>query len=149
MKLNNCKTENKYENKKIIAKKLGHQESLTLDFKNTWTGDIYDNILITGSNGSGKSLLLRSIASIWSLLSEWLLKEQKVKASLAEKKLLLRWDAFYLEILDLYNEPVVLFFGKEEIYKDLCTNKIVIGEVYSQNGVSKSKLILPLDNSIQ
>ncbi len=52
----------------IYTQSVGPLGDAEISFKNDWTGEVEENILLTGPNGCGKSTLLRSIAMLWGLL---------------------------------------------------------------------------------
>lgn len=137
--------------KRILGKNVSPIDNLCLDFSNNWSQQIHEKVLIIGSNGSGKSLILRSISSMWVLLGEWLSSEKTAKA-VGGKKFLSDWDAFSIEISDLLGQDIVLFFGNEDFFNEHYSDEkyLTIGELYQKSGIAgrpKNKFLKCIDSN--
>ena len=53
----------------VTIHKFKHFENLTIEFKNRTTGEIANQFLILGDNGTGKTTILQAIALCLSLAS--------------------------------------------------------------------------------
>ncbi|AOR61732.1 AAA family ATPase [Pectobacterium wasabiae] len=102
----------------IYTQSVGPLGNAKISFKNDWTGDVENNVLLTGPNGCGKSTLLRGIAMLWDALGFWLDREKPLPATHNAKKWLQRWDTFAVVIDGLecsHFSPASfgLFYGDE------------------------------------
>ncbi len=55
---------------RIILKGVNNFEDFDYSFEDEWTQSIPDSLLLLGPNGSGKTTILRSIASLWDVFGE-------------------------------------------------------------------------------
>ena len=101
----------------IYTQSVGPLGDAEISFKNDWTGEVEDNVLLTGPNGCGKSTLLRGIAMLWDALGYWLDQRDFLPLRMETKKWLRRWNgvAIVLEDMDfLGTEKVGVYFGNKE-----------------------------------
>ncbi|ELN2578930.1 AAA family ATPase [Enterobacter kobei] len=102
----------------IYTQRVGPLGDAEISFKNDWTGEVEENVLLTGPNGCGKSTLLRGIAMLWDALGFWLDREKTLPATYNAKKWLQNWDTFAVVIDGLecsHFSPASfgLFYGDE------------------------------------
>lgn len=100
----------------IYAHKVGPLgEHWSADLTEKWKGTAYDNVLFTGSNGSGKSFLLKFIAHLWSFAGDWLgMPNTRLRKIPTSIPWLIRWDGGAVIIEELIEglEPLIgIFFG--------------------------------------
>lgn len=82
-------------------------------FQDDWRGDIHQRLLFSGPNGSGKTMVLRSIAMLWEALGHWL-DYRKVTPSNGVIHQCIKQNqaaAMVLTECPPENKPLVLFFG--------------------------------------
>ncbi|HEC2034211.1 TPA: AAA family ATPase [Klebsiella oxytoca] len=113
----------------IYTQSVGPLGNAEISFKNDWTGEVEENVLLTGPNGCGKSTLLRSIAMLWGALGFWLEQSKFLPTSHESRKWLERWKGIAIvidELAPLTSSRVGIFFGSEEwseylieTYKDI------------------------------
>ncbi|MHA2896831.1 AAA family ATPase [Enterobacter sp. H2G27] len=106
----------------IYTQSVGPLRNAEISFKNDWTGEIEENVLLTGPNGCGKSTLLRGIAMLWDALGYWLDQRDFMPLRMEPKKWLRRWDgvAIVLEDMEfLGDEKVGVYFGNKEWVEEL------------------------------
>ncbi|MFP9228891.1 AAA family ATPase [Pectobacterium cacticida] len=123
----------------IYTQSVGPLGDAEISFKNDWTGEVEENVLLTGPNGCGKSTLLRGIAMLWDALGFWLDREKPLPATHNAKKWLQRWETFAVVIYGLecsHFSPASfgLFYGDElALERIIKSNPGVywIGETYS------------------
>ncbi|HGC8065443.1 TPA: AAA family ATPase [Yersinia enterocolitica] len=102
----------------IYTQSVGPLGDAEISFKNDWTEEVEENVLLTGPNGCGKSTLLRGIAMLWDALGFWLDREKPLPATHNAKKWLQRWETFAVVIDGLecsHFSPASfgLFYGDE------------------------------------
>ncbi|HHZ3185616.1 TPA: AAA family ATPase [Yersinia enterocolitica] len=85
----------------IYTQSVGPLDDAEISFKNDWTGEVEENVLLTGPNGCGKSTLLRGIAMLWEALGYWLDREKPLPVTHNAKKWLQQWGAFAIVVKDL------------------------------------------------
>ncbi len=106
----------------IYTQSVGPLGDAEISFKNDWTGEVEENVLLTGPNGCGKSTLLRSIAMLWGAFGFWLEQSKPLPASHESRKWLERWNGVAIVIDDLTSTTpsrLGLFFGSEEWSREL------------------------------
>ena len=57
--------------KKVIIRRDAHSADKVIDFTDDYGGGIYREILLTGSNGCGKTTVLDCVMSMWVAVREW------------------------------------------------------------------------------
>lgn len=102
----------------IYTQSVGPLGDAEISFKNDWTEEVEENVLLTGPNGCGKSTLLRGIAMLWDALGFWLDREKPLPATHNAKKWLQRWETFAvvidrLECSHFSPASFGLFYGDE------------------------------------
>lgn len=85
----------------IYTQSVGPLGNAEISFKNDWTGEVEDNVLLTGPNGCGKSTLLRGAAILWDALGYWLDHKKTMSVSHSARKWLERWGTFAVVFSDL------------------------------------------------
>lgn len=85
----------------IYTQRVGSLGDAEISFKNDWTGEVEENVLLTGPNGCGKSTLLRGIAMLWDALGHWLDREKPLPVNHNAKKWLQQWGSFAILVKDL------------------------------------------------
>lgn len=132
----------------IYTQDVGPLGDAEISFKNDWTGEVEENVLLTGPNGCGKSTLLRGTAMLWDALGYWLDHKKPMLASHSARKWLERWGTFAVVFSDLKcsNQSPIrvgLFFGNEDAVDKIIakqpSNTTWIGEV--NGGKKKTSLI--------
>lgn len=108
----------------IYTQSVGPLGDAEISFKNDWTGEVEENVLLTGPNGCGKSTLLRGIALLWQAFGYWLDRRQPLPASHTAKKWFERWGTFAVIFSDLkcsHYSPTNFgfFFGDESTIENL------------------------------
>ncbi|MFS7309345.1 AAA family ATPase [Rahnella inusitata] len=101
----------------IYTQSVGPLGDAEISFKNDWTGEVEENVLLTGPNGCGKSTLLRSIAMLWGALGFWLEQSKPLPTTHESRKWLERWKGIAIVIdglMPLTESRVGLYFGSEE-----------------------------------
>jgi ABC-type transport system involved in cytochrome c biogenesis ATPase subunit len=95
---------------RIILRDVRNFENLDLRLWNDWTNKPLDSVLLTGSNGSGKTTVLRVIAALWENFSGWLRFQKTLsKFQQAQKGFLLEAGLAAIELRDLEDFPVWLY----------------------------------------
>lgn len=122
----------------IYTQSVGPLGDAEIGFKNDWTGEVENNVLLTGPNGCGKSTLLRGVAMLWNALGYWLDHKKPMLASHPSRKWLERWDSFAVVFSDFQcsaQSPISigLFFGNKNAFNKYIakqsSNTTWIGEV--------------------
>lgn len=103
----------------IYTQSVGPLGDAEISFKNDWTGEVEEHVLLTGPNGCGKSTLLCGTAMLWDALGYWLDHKKPMLASHSARKWLERWGTFAVVFSDLKcsNQSPIrvgLFFGNED-----------------------------------
>lgn len=129
----------------------------SFDFQDEWTGDVHKRILVSGPNGSGKTIILRTIAMLWEALGHWL-DHRKVTPSNSIIHQCIKQKqsaALVLTEFPLHKEPVIIFFGNYSAFSDLSDkykNSFWIGELLGayandyKSGI-KRNLYIPEENN--
>lgn len=123
----------------IYTQDVGPLGDAEISFKNDWTGEVEDNVLLTGPNGCGKSTLLRGIAMLWDALGFWLDREKPLPATHNAKKWLQRWETFAvvidgLECTHFSPASFGLFYGDERVLERITKSSpgvYWVGETHS------------------
>jgi AAA15 family ATPase/GTPase len=110
---------------KIYFKGLGPvRDSLSpINTRNLWGNKIYPLVLFSGPNGSGKTILLNSIAFLWEAAAFWLVQRTLLPEENHIKKWFDRWGGFAViidELIDFSGKmekekvKICLFYGKNQ-----------------------------------
>jgi AAA15 family ATPase/GTPase len=110
---------------KIYFKGLGPvRDSLSpINTRNLWGNKIYPLVLFSGPNGSGKTILLNSIAFLWEAAAFWLVQRTLLPKENHVKKWFDRWGGFAViidELTDFSGKmgkekvKICLFYGKNK-----------------------------------
>ncbi|MFW5640640.1 MAG: AAA family ATPase, partial [Thermodesulfobacteriota bacterium] len=122
-------------------------------FINEWRGTIHDRILFSGPNGSGKTLILKTIAMLWNALGHWLDHRAVTHAGGPINQCIKNEQSAAMVLTDIPHckGPVILFFGNpnrlesiSEKYADLPW----IGETTSDHQGGKRSLKMPKETWI-
>lgn len=120
--------------KKIYLYDVG-PVSQEISFEDNWNGTIHKQILFSGPNGSGKTVILKAIATLWDAAGYWL--DHRGKLSQKDKSLrwLKKWVdegiGVILEDVGFTSLPVGIFFGQSSIFSDISNQASVwIGEIF-------------------
>lgn len=110
---------------KIYFKGLGPvRDSLSpINTRNLWGNKIYPLVLFSGPNGSGKTILLNSIAFLWEAAAYWLNQRTPLPEENHIRKWFDRWGSFAViidELTDFSGKTekekvkICLFYGKNK-----------------------------------
>ncbi len=82
-------------------------------FRNEWRGGEHERILFSGPNGTGKTIILRTIAMLWEAVGFWLDKRKLTPANYPIQKWIKQKQAAAMVLTDLphIDKPVVVFIG--------------------------------------
>lgn len=104
----------------IYTQSVGPLGDAEISFKNDWTGEVEENVLLTGPNGCGKSTLLRGTALLWEAFGYWLDRRQSLPTSHIARKWFDRWGAFAVLFSELkcsnYSPASFGFFFGDEAF---------------------------------
>ncbi len=91
------------------------------DLKDSWTDAIAARVLLSGPNGTGKSWMLRAIATLWGAFGEWLHTRKVVPARHGDLEWLRQWGGFALVIeqTGFGDSPLVLVYGSKDFVDNL------------------------------
>ncbi|MCP4346025.1 MAG: ATP-binding protein [Desulfobacterales bacterium] len=98
--------------KELHLKNIGPLNQ-SFNFQDEWSGNVHNRILLSGPNGSGKTIILRTIAMLWEALGHWL-DHRKVTPSNSIMHQYIKQKqsaALVLSEFPLHKEPVIIFFG--------------------------------------
>nr|HQV23853.1 hypothetical protein [Agitococcus sp.] len=100
--------------KKLLFNDLGPLGTQEISLENDWDDSIEARALFTGSNGCGKSTVLRSVAMLWEAVGYWLDYRKPLPKSHIAREWLQRWGgcAVILEGIPNTHQPIGLFFGE-------------------------------------
>lgn len=122
-------------------------------FYDEWTETISNRILFSGPNGCGKTIILKSIATLWDATGHWLDNRKVLRLKDPRRAWLQQWNNMGMILNDLPHtpSPVGIFFcksyppllsGLQKSYPDVKW----IGEStdgYMKSGTKKTKLFIP------
>ena len=133
--------------KAIHVKNVGPLNQ-SLDFQDEWQGDIHSHLLLSGPNGSGKTIILQAISTLWEMVGYWLDNRKMPNRNNPVQKWLQQWQctAMVLKECPHSDTSVVIFSGNMENYNKLRSkyeNYKWIGEIVYGETKSKHKLIIP------
>lgn len=129
----------------IYTQSVGPLGDAEISFKNDWTGEVEENVLLTGPNGCGKSTLLRGIAMLWEALGYWLDQRDFMPLRMEAKKWLRRWDGVAIVLDDmefLGAEKVGVYFGNKEWVEKLLIEHPEISWTGETFGSSSTRISL-------
>lgn len=137
--------------KKLLFNDLGPLGTQEISLENDWDDSIEARALFTGSNGCGKSTVLRSVAMLWEAVGYWLDYRKPLPKSHIAREWLQRWGgcAVILEGIPNTHQPIGLFFGERDWSEKLSAKESSIewmGESLSyteKNNTPKRELFLP------
>lgn len=126
---------------RIIFRNVRNFDSLDITFRNDWTNQPLQSVLLTGPNGSGKTTLLRVVAALWDNLSSWLYLVRALnQEQQSQGGLLIDSGLAAVEIHDLLEVPLWLFTASSQRHwdelRDLAANSGAgfIGEIRGSRG---------------
>lgn len=104
---------------------------LDLLFWNDSTDLPLDKVLLTGTNGSGKTSMMRLIVALWQNVPSWLWLEDRLPTNHnVEQELLHATGLVAVELIGLAKEPVVIFYARnEEFASRLDDAPSVLGQI--------------------
>ncbi len=108
----------------IHLKKVGPLADKTISFSDAWTGGIASHVLFSGPNGTGKSIILRSIATLWDAVGYWLDNRKKLPARNSTRKWLQQWGgiAIIVKAIPHTTSLVGIVFGDSSWFDALRPN---------------------------
>ncbi len=78
--------------KSLHFKDVGPLGTQTIDLTDDWEGGIEDLVLFTGTNGCGKSTVLRAVAMLWEAFGYWLDHRKVMPSKHVAKSWLQNWE---------------------------------------------------------
>ncbi|MDM8550340.1 ATP-binding protein [Desulfobacterales bacterium HSG2] len=120
----------------------------SLDFQDEWRGDVHDHILLSGPNGSGKTIVLQAVSILWETVGYWLDNRKMPNRNNPVQKWLRQWQCIAMVLRECPHSdaPVVIFSGNAESYNELRSkyeNHKWIGEIVCGETKSKRKSMIP------
>jgi len=115
-----------------------------IDLRNSWEQTIHSSILLSGPNGSGKTILLNSIAYLWDALAIWLSYGKPISEEKPAGRWLAQWGGIAVIIDELpdfaamvgksktFDTKICLFYGKEKFIKKTISENLDIHYIIGQ-----------------
>ncbi len=135
--------------KELYLKNVGPLDQ-SFDFKDDWSGKIHERVLLSGPNGSGKTIFLRAVAVLWEAAGYWLDNRKMLATASSVKKWLHQWHGAGIVLTDFshHEAPVIVFYGDMDAFNKLrskYSNCAWIGEVtnHENRGKPKRELMVP------
>lgn len=109
--------------------------SQEISFEDDWNSTIHKQILFSGPNGSGKTVILKAIATLWDAVGYWLDNRKKLSQEDKSLRWLKKWVdggiGVVIEDVGFTSLPVGIFFGQSSIFSDISNQESVwIGEIF-------------------
>jgi len=128
---------------KIVFKDTGPLSSKSLDFTDSWTGEVADKVLFSGPNGTGKSIILRAIAMLWSAAGYWLDTGKPLPQGNQARAWLQKWGGIAIILQDMPfatrpDELIGLVYGEASWFDDQkrsCPQVNWLGECQADTGM--------------
>jgi len=106
----------------IYTHNVGPLQDKIISMADDWTDDVEKRVLFTGSNGCGKSTVLKSIAMLWEAAAYWLDHQKALPQKHESRAWLQHWGGVAVVFDDLqpfYDQPVGLIFGEHSWVKEI------------------------------
>ena len=100
--------------KHLFFYNAGPLQQNEINLENDWTNEIEPLVLFTGSNGCGKSSLLKTIAMLWDASGHWLERRKQLPIRHQANDWLCNLDGaavVFDQIEPFYNQPIGLYYG--------------------------------------
>ncbi len=133
--------------KKIYLYDVG-PVSQEISFEDEWNSTIHKQILFSGPNGSGKTVILKAIATLWDAAGYWLDHRKPMSQKDSRWIWLRHWVergiGIIIEEAGFTSSRIGIFFGTHSLFEDIRSQaEVWIGEIFE----SKNKRrIIESDN---
>ncbi len=97
---------------RIILRGVGSFEDFDRSFVDSWTETVPNSLVLIGTNGSGKTTIVRAISSLWDKFVENFLRVQRYFLIHPDSQFF-NSQLVAMEIIDLISEPLWIYFGSE------------------------------------
>ena len=125
--------------KSLFFNRVGPLRDQKIELHDSWTDTISPQVLFSGPNGTGKSIILRMVAMLWEASGYWLDQQKKMPKSQPARGWLSKWGGCGIILDEVFegSGPIGLIFGERKWVEKIRGKEAGIrwmGEIFENGG---------------